>query len=917
MKAILITSSILILVLAALRPVLRGRFRPQAQYALWLVVAVRLLVPLETVPSAFSALALLDRAEESARVAQAIGETVLPVPAMSYEDAIAQAYQEHGGPKPPEDGAIRWDADQWVIDRSEELMRGPTLAELAERYARPIWLAGAALMAAWFLLVNLRLRRKLRRALPVEAADCPLPVYVTPELPSPCLCGVFRPAVYVTPAALADPDRLRHVLAHELTHYRHKDHWWALVRCACLCVYWFDPLVWWAAAMSRQDCELACDAGAIRRLGEAERLSYGRTLVAMIAEGRTPLLQTATTMTGSKRRVKERVELIARRPKTVAALSLGLALLMGLVVGCTFTGAPKEPSELSAGDPVPLASDALSAATLLTRLLDVPDELHTEVNALQGGESTAITHFAPSVVVQYWMNRPYTNYEEGWGWLMTVYQWDQAQFEEYYSVLSGGWECFARDENFYYVTARATDVRVPASEEMVAEMPGATEVETRYLEDFEAIRAFAKKTVLETKGVEPYDSNPPQPLETLQARLLGVPEELRDNVEAHADDGALAVYYFKKPGEELNRDQYLLIVNQRSEEDLQRLYDESSYPVGGSRWFAKCGGRYYVFQWNTSIEYDLEDEEQFNAASRAVREFAEKTVLETEGAEPFQLEETPAQAIKAITDQLLAAPAMEMDLSLDSIGYPSCSIDPSTGNGPYFLNNLAASFQWEAFDWGTTEDPQFPLPDQTSRLSLHTPYSSEVVYIRVYQGSDLVAVHDAETGTNWYHATDPYGLTPFQYLRSLYDESELVQLRVTSVPDRGQNHQDVVKEWLEGYEGAYTKCSPGSRFACTYVEGRDVESDQPDWMDDEQLERFAQDHGLEASEFTKTWFAFRYSLLFVPADEYVKDNLMAGNTHEYDGAGKDAPEGAMVYTRQAIMRLVDGKWTCTETGTGW
>ena len=909
MKAILITSSILILVLAALRPVLRGRFRPQAQYALWLVVAVRLLAPLETVPSAFSALALLDRVQEPARVAQAIGETVLPVPAMSYEDAFDQALSEIQ--KEQTVTTSFTDLDQ-VEHRAKELQaKQPTLAELAAKYARPVWLGGAALMAAWFLLVNLRLRRKLRRALPVEAADCPLPVYVTPELPSPCLCGVFRPAVYVTPAALADPDRLRHVLAHELTHYRHKDHWWALVRCACLCLYWFDPLVWWAAALSRQDCELACDAGAIRRLGEEERLSYGRTLVAMIAEGRTPLLQTATTMTGSKRRVKERVELIARRPKTVAALSLGLALLMGLVVGCTFTGAPKEPSELSAGDPVPLASDALSAATLPARLLAVPDELHTEVNALQGGESTAITHFAPSVLVQYWMNRPYTNYEEGWGWLMTVYQWDQAQFEEYYSVLSGGWECFARDENFYYVTARATDVRVPASEEMVAEMPGATEVETRYLEDFEAIRAFAKKTVLETKGVEPYDSNPPQPLETLQARLLGVPEELRDNVEAHADDGALAVYYFKKPGEELNRDQYLLIVNQRSEEDLQRLYDESSYPVGGSRWFAKCGGRYYVFQWNTSIEYDLEDEEQFNAASRAVREFAEKTVLETEGAEPFQLEETPAQAIKSITDQLLAAPAIELSLApAESSRIYACSFDLDDFY-PLRLSTLSTEFHWEDAPYSTLD----------GATSLRISASDGSASLSLWDGSYLMTDGDGNCWKGTYKDDDyvaPADTTPYEYLRRLlFDEAELIQLRVTSVPDRGQNHQDVVKEWLEGYEGAYTKCSPGSRFACTYVEGRDVESDQPDWMDDEQLERFAQDHGLEASEFTKTWFAFRYSLLFVPADEYVKDNLMAGNTHEYDGAGKDAPEGAMVYTRQAIMRLVDGKWTCTETGTGW
>ena len=46
MKAVLITSSLLILVLIVLRYLLRGRISPRLQYALWLLVAVRLLVPL-------------------------------------------------------------------------------------------------------------------------------------------------------------------------------------------------------------------------------------------------------------------------------------------------------------------------------------------------------------------------------------------------------------------------------------------------------------------------------------------------------------------------------------------------------------------------------------------------------------------------------------------------------------------------------------------------------------------------------------------------------------------------------------------------------------------------------------------------------------------------------------------------------
>ena len=87
MKPVLITSSILILLLAALRPLLRGRIDPRLQYALWLIIALRLLVPVEPATSAYSALALLDSAERPAQVAQAIGQAHVPIPAQSYYSA--------------------------------------------------------------------------------------------------------------------------------------------------------------------------------------------------------------------------------------------------------------------------------------------------------------------------------------------------------------------------------------------------------------------------------------------------------------------------------------------------------------------------------------------------------------------------------------------------------------------------------------------------------------------------------------------------------------------------------------------------------------------------------------------------------------------------------------------------------------
>ncbi len=503
MKGILITSSLLILLIAALRPLLRGRIDPRVQYALWLAVALRLLIPVNLFTSAYSALALLERADRGAALVETIGQA--HIPAQSYDNARAQVVEEYRR-QGVSDSQLT-PGDLMAIDtQARELMKGPTLAELAAKYARPLWLGGAALTALWFTAVNLKLRRRLRGARRLEI-DCPLPVYLSDALPSPCLAGALRPRIYVTPAALDSPERLRHVLAHELAHYRHRDHWWPLVRCACLCLYWFDPLAWWAAALSRQDCELACDEGAIRALGEGERIPYGRTLVGMIAAGRTPLLQTATTMSGGKRRVKERITLIARKPKTVIALALAAALILACAVGCAFSGAPEKPTD-------PQRKPQL--LELPSRLNDIPEELQPQV--VNRPEDVSVLG-TDGVLASYWWNVPADWEYDFMPWLLAVYQWDQTRLEEHlHPQGNGGYGAFddvivfAQDnDGHYFVFNQPTAGRF--------KMEGAEE----YTAAFQAIRAFAEKKVLETEGVEPFD---PEALTPEQTAIQAVINEL-------------------------------------------------------------------------------------------------------------------------------------------------------------------------------------------------------------------------------------------------------------------------------------------------------------------------------------------------------------------------------------------------------
>lgn len=126
MRAILLTSSVLILALILLRTLLRGHISLRLQYALWLLVAVRLLVPFELGQSAFSILSLADRAQETPAV-QAI-ETVgeLSLPAQSFEDAYAQVVEEYES-RGIDVGSLTG-SDREALDyEAQSRMAGPTL----------------------------------------------------------------------------------------------------------------------------------------------------------------------------------------------------------------------------------------------------------------------------------------------------------------------------------------------------------------------------------------------------------------------------------------------------------------------------------------------------------------------------------------------------------------------------------------------------------------------------------------------------------------------------------------------------------------------------------------------------------------------------------------------------------------------
>ena len=361
MTGVLIGSSLLIVLVAALRTLLRGRVSARLIYALWGVVLLRLLVP-------FSLELDLPSAEGAARTVY--GRTELSEAMLPYDSVSAPYAAGYSRSVLPEDDPIQpyLDAGEAAPEYRVELRGEGTpeaetrfvflrpWAEVLSGYLRPVWLLGTFAALALLAYTNLSFWAKLRRTRrPIGVSDCGLTAYETDAIASPCLFGLFRPAIYVR---AEDAGRLRHVLAHEDCHFRHLDHIWALLRAACLAVYWWYPLVW----LARTDCELACDEAALSRLGEAERIPYGETLITMAAKPRPGELLRASSPIGSgKRELKARILAIARRGKRLVVPAVLAVCLCLFCAACAFTGA----ENTAAGEDAPAVSDGIGDVSTL------------------------------------------------------------------------------------------------------------------------------------------------------------------------------------------------------------------------------------------------------------------------------------------------------------------------------------------------------------------------------------------------------------------------------------------------------------------------------------------------------------------------------------------------------------------------
>lgn len=302
------------LLLLAIKTLLKDKLSPRWQYAVWAVLALRILLPAYT--GKYYVLLPLPLWVETAKV------MVEPHWASAYTN-VYEATQVTS-PIP------------WLTGAPVSLSDWLFL----------LYVAGVVVTLLWYLISWLRLCLLLRQGIPVPAdvqeqierigktyACKTCRAIELPGLPSPMVCGVFRP-VLALPKGKALDD---HVILHELLHLNYKDALQNVFWCFCRTLHWCNPIVRLLLNRVGNDMESLCDQRVLERLRGEDRRNYGISLLAM-ANDKYPRAVGTTSLSNGGKNIAQRIEAIVRFKRYPRGMALASVCVVVVLAASSLVG---------------------------------------------------------------------------------------------------------------------------------------------------------------------------------------------------------------------------------------------------------------------------------------------------------------------------------------------------------------------------------------------------------------------------------------------------------------------------------------------------------------------------------------------------------------------------------------------------
>lgn len=300
--------SLLIVIIAALKRLLRNVLDSRMQYHVWFLLLGLLAVPFVPIRITLFPMAIFSRIFTWL---QNFGKAaVSPAAPLIRNEALRPSFAT----------VNRMNDFAVTVSEKTPSIVGTILCIL--------WLSGICFMLLSTIKAMFRFHAFRKSTLPLQNralhalyTDClkemhikrNVPVRTSAFIKSPVMGGLFSPCVYL-PLRLIDnypPKDVRYMLLHELQHYKHMDALANHLANIISILYWFNPFVWHALKEMRNDREIACDSAVLKLLTKSDYEDYGYTLLNFTKESSLSPFPFTAGISGSMKQMQKRILNIA------------------------------------------------------------------------------------------------------------------------------------------------------------------------------------------------------------------------------------------------------------------------------------------------------------------------------------------------------------------------------------------------------------------------------------------------------------------------------------------------------------------------------------------------------------------------------------------------------------------------------
>jgi beta-lactamase regulating signal transducer with metallopeptidase domain len=331
-----VSGALLLLLILGLRSLYKNRFSKRWQYYIWIIVALRFLLPFT--PDTTIVGSLFEKFDTAAITNEIPTSPNVPVPVGTGNDKAEPIWANQEITV----SATRESFNKYVclffIWSALALVLFVRKVTVYQGFIQYIKAGNKEVSDIKILNLLSDCEEKLNIKTRVELSCNPL-------IDSPMLIGFFRPRIILPIGELEDKE-LFYIFVHEMIHYKQRDMFYKWLIQIVVCVHWFNPFIYLLEKEVNKSCELSCDEKVISVLDDTARREYGDTLISFLKSNNLYKSSLASvTLTEGAEQLKERLGAIMKFRKKSKAIIAITAIFTVAVCVCFFvTGAYAAPS---------------------------------------------------------------------------------------------------------------------------------------------------------------------------------------------------------------------------------------------------------------------------------------------------------------------------------------------------------------------------------------------------------------------------------------------------------------------------------------------------------------------------------------------------------------------------------------------